>query len=144
MRAGRSAVQAVLLHQGTARPRNTTFACTQHTCTPVLACTPAPTTPYPYQCFAWRRAGHQTLVYAPLHPQHLPHAFPPPPSLLLPPTVLRMEERGINPTAVALAAGLLAYLFSQPGVLPGLVDLYITAPLQRLSQRVYSKVGGLG
>lgn len=55
-----------------------------------------------------------------------------------------MEERGINPTAVALAAGLLAYLFSQPGVLPGLVDLYITAPLQRLSQRVYSKVGGLG
>ena len=55
-----------------------------------------------------------------------------------------MEQRGINPTAVLLLAAAAAYLFATPGVIQGAVDYYILAPLQRLSQRVYTKVSAAG
>ena len=50
-----------------------------------------------------------------------------------------MEQRGINPKGVALLAASLAYLFAGPGVLPGLVDTYVAAPLQRLRARAYGR-----
>uniref|UniRef100_A0A061RFC8 Serine threonine-protein kinase chloroplastic-like n=1 Tax=Tetraselmis sp. GSL018 TaxID=582737 RepID=A0A061RFC8_9CHLO len=54
--------------------------------------------------------------------------------------VLRMEEKGINPTGVALLGMLAYYLTARPGVLQGAVDFYIFEPLQReLSSRVYDK-----
>lgn len=54
--------------------------------------------------------------------------------------VLRMEERGVNPQGLALLAAAATYLFVRPGVLPGAIDTYIKAPLQRAASTVYAKV----
>jgi hypothetical protein len=51
-----------------------------------------------------------------------------------------MEQQGINPLGIGLVAAALAYLFVKPGVLPGAIDYYITAPLQRMKAKAYSKV----
>uniref|UniRef100_A0A1D2AEM3 Protein kinase domain-containing protein n=2 Tax=Auxenochlorella protothecoides TaxID=3075 RepID=A0A1D2AEM3_AUXPR len=51
--------------------------------------------------------------------------------------VLRLEQKGINPQGVVLCLGLLVYLFATPGVLPGAIDTYIKAPLQRLRAQPY-------
>jgi serine/threonine protein kinase len=46
--------------------------------------------------------------------------------------VLRMEQRVLSPQGLLLIAGSLSYLFSKPGVLQGMIDTYVAAPLQRL------------
>lgn len=51
--------------------------------------------------------------------------------------MLRLEQKGINPQGVVLCLGLLVYLFATPGVLPGAIDTYIKAPLQRLRAQPY-------
>lgn len=53
--------------------------------------------------------------------------------------VLRMEQRGINPQGIALLAAIFSYLFAKPGVLPGLLDMYIGAPLQRFRTKIYGR-----
>ncbi|PSC67135.1 Serine threonine-kinase chloroplastic [Micractinium conductrix] len=53
--------------------------------------------------------------------------------------VLRMEERALNPQGLALVATAAAYLFLRPGVLPGAIDTYLKAPLQRARSKVYGK-----
>ena len=52
-----------------------------------------------------------------------------------------MEERALNPQGLALVATAAAYLFLRPGVLPGAIDTYLKAPLQRARSKVYGKVG---
>lgn len=51
--------------------------------------------------------------------------------------VLRMEQRVLSPQGLFLLAGTLSYLFSKPGVLQGMVDTYVSAPLQRLRTPAY-------
>jgi hypothetical protein len=55
-----------------------------------------------------------------------------------------MEQRGINPQGLALLAAAAAYLVQRPGVFPGFIDTYISAPLQRGSSKIYGKVRGAG
>lgn len=52
---------------------------------------------------------------------------------------LRMEQRGINPQGVALVAASISYLLAKPGVLQGMIDTYVAAPLQRYRSQVYSR-----
>jgi hypothetical protein len=56
--------------------------------------------------------------------------------------VLRKEVHGLDWKAAALLAGAALYLFATPGVLPGALDYYVSAPLQRRRGRVISKVRG--
>ena len=42
---------------------------------------------------------------------------------------LRLEERGINPTLIALGGAAFAYLFTKPGIFPGFIDYYFLGPL---------------
>lgn len=53
--------------------------------------------------------------------------------------MLRLEQRVLTPQGLALIAALFSYLFAKPGVLPGLFDYYISAPLQRLSSPIYGR-----
>ena len=53
--------------------------------------------------------------------------------------VLRMEQRGINPYGVGVILLILSYLSAKPGVLPGFVDTYIQAPIQRFRAKAYGK-----
>jgi hypothetical protein len=55
-----------------------------------------------------------------------------------------MEQRGINPQGLALLAAAAAYLVLRPGVFPGFIDTYISAPLQRGSSKIYGKVRWAG
>jgi hypothetical protein len=67
---------------------------------------------------------------------------------------LRMEEDGVSPVALVMAAVAFVYLTVKPGVLQGFVDTYIVAPFQGLTQpklkrkdvRIGSKLaeGGFG
>jgi serine/threonine protein kinase len=50
-----------------------------------------------------------------------------------------MEQRGINPQGVALLAASVSYLLAKPGVLQGMIDTYVAAPLQRYRSQVYSR-----
>jgi len=50
-----------------------------------------------------------------------------------------MEQRVLTPQGIALVAGTLSYLFSKPGVLQGMVDTYISAPIQRLWAPTYCR-----
>ena len=52
--------------------------------------------------------------------------------------VLRMEQRVTSPQGLALIAGVLSYLFSKPGVLQGMIDTYVAAPLQRINTPSYT------
>lgn len=51
--------------------------------------------------------------------------------------VLRMEQRVLSPQGLLLLAATLSYLFSKPGVLQGMVDTYVSAPLQRFQTPAY-------
>jgi serine/threonine protein kinase len=51
--------------------------------------------------------------------------------------VLRMEQRVLSPQGLLLLAATFSYLFSKPGVLQGMVDTYVSAPLQRLQTPAY-------
>lgn len=53
--------------------------------------------------------------------------------------VLRMEQRVLTPQGIALVAVTLSYLFSKPGVLQGMVDTYVSAPIQRLRAPAYCR-----
>ncbi|GMH32543.1 hypothetical protein BSKO_00377 [Bryopsis sp. KO-2023] len=52
---------------------------------------------------------------------------------------LRMEQRTIEPLGLIIFAAVTSYLLATPGVLQGLVDTYVLAPLQRLRTKVYSE-----
>ena len=51
--------------------------------------------------------------------------------------VLRMEQRVLSVQGLLLLAASLSYLFAKPGVLQGMVDAYVAAPLQRLKTPSY-------
>ena len=50
-----------------------------------------------------------------------------------------MEQRVLTPQGLALLAAIGSYLFAKPGVLAGLLDTYLTAPLQRLRAPVIDR-----
>eukprot|EP00210_Caulerpa_lentillifera_P006879 g6576.t1 len=52
---------------------------------------------------------------------------------------LRMEQHGIAPLGLFLIAACVYYLFITPGVIPGMIDFYFTAALQRTKTKVYNK-----
>lgn len=52
--------------------------------------------------------------------------------------VLRMEQRVTSPQGLLLIVGVLSYLFSKPGVLQGMIDTYVAAPLQRINTPSYT------
>ena len=52
--------------------------------------------------------------------------------------VLRMEQRVTSPQGLLLVVGVLSYLFSKPGVLQGMIDTYVAAPLQRINTPSYT------
>lgn len=51
--------------------------------------------------------------------------------------VLRMEQRVLSPQGLALLSASLLYLLSKPGVLQGMVDTYVSAPIQRFRTPAY-------
>ena len=52
--------------------------------------------------------------------------------------VLRMEQRVTSPQGILLIASACTYLLSKPGVLQGMIDTYVAAPLQRINTPSYS------